>query len=927
MRLWLLAACACLDEGAAVGLAVTAGDDGPIVRFDLDAAGFPDIPFPNDIGTRPDDDSPTGRRVNVATHAATLHEQRLRHLINGLDGFGTYGPMWVSFTDRIDVADLHARQSDTDPDNDAVVLLEVATGTRVALEFGPGPNDEGRTRRPLIAADPTLYFPQDPRSGESNILLETVSEETDTDGDGVIDKPNVWGRVSDAGSDGARDLLTCYELETDTLLLRPRVPLRERAEYAVVLTRDLRGVDGAPVRSPFPYVHHLQQTESLRRLPIDFSRVAFAWTFTTQSIATTLNEIRAGLYGRGPRSTLASRFPARLAEVPPVDAEDKTDNIYLLSTERLVTALNNPGVLSAILIPEDQADALAELYRQHVAHFVFARFESPAFLQEAGVFARDPARGDVYVNCAIPKATPEHQPPFDTVFYNHGSGSTRLELLGFAANLASHGLASCAMDAYGHGLIDNVAIRGVAESILAGDGLQRLGDMVFSGRSRDLNGDGYSDSGGDFWTADLFRTRDSVRQTVVDYMQLVRIVRQFGKATMPVDVDNDGNLEVAGDFDGDGVHDLGGDAKLYMMGQSLGGIVTALLAALEPEFSRTAPVAAGGGLADIAARSIQPGMLEAVHLGVMGPLLVGDPVPGGGFSLSQDFVDVITQRSALIAKANELRAGDTVQWVNRDNGEVRSIAVRSEGFRIGVPTDTFDRLQIRLLRGGQVYRTIDTFELSSDALEERGFHGKPIAQGDGLFALQNGFGLIRQTPAFRRMVALAQWVVDPADPINYARDATRPMLMLISSGDPKVPTSTGVALAREIGLLSAADEQLLVDKFVVEGVARMARFTSSTCHYDERPVLFDIDDASNGADSLQGPTLKSVRVHPTCTDCECAARAPLRATDNDSGVRFMYLTNVGGHSFRLPDPTAEFDYPGYYINLVARYFATGQIVD
>ena len=50
-------------------------------------------------------------------------------------------------------------------------------------------------------------------------------------------------------------------------------------------------------------------------------------------------------------------------------------------------------------------------------------------------------------------------------------------------------------------------------------------DLLLVGRDRDLNNDGLADSGGDMWTADLFHTRDMVRQSVVDHMQFVRILR------------------------------------------------------------------------------------------------------------------------------------------------------------------------------------------------------------------------------------------------------------------------------------------------------------------------------------------------------------------------------------------------------------------
>ena len=57
-----------------------------------------------------------------------------------------------------------------------------------------------------------------------------------------------------------------YEKETNTLILQPMEPLRERTTYAVVVTRRLLDEGGRPVGSPYPYVNHTSQTEALKNL-------------------------------------------------------------------------------------------------------------------------------------------------------------------------------------------------------------------------------------------------------------------------------------------------------------------------------------------------------------------------------------------------------------------------------------------------------------------------------------------------------------------------------------------------------------------------------------------------------------------------------------------------------------------------------------
>ena len=91
------------------------------------------------------------------------------------------------------------------------------------------------------------YFPNDARSESPTLIFETYEEDVngngaldpgeDTDADGVLDHPNVWP----PGGDPRADLLTFYELESDTLIVRPIKPLREETTYAVVLTNRLVG--------------------------------------------------------------------------------------------------------------------------------------------------------------------------------------------------------------------------------------------------------------------------------------------------------------------------------------------------------------------------------------------------------------------------------------------------------------------------------------------------------------------------------------------------------------------------------------------------------------------------------------------------------------------------------------------------------------
>jgi len=1009
MALALCVTVACQEDNAQPeGLAQAPLSEGPRVIFDLDAEPLPEIPFPNDVATRLDETSPTGRRVNISLIAPTELESDLRGHASRLDGFGTYSPLYVSFDAPLDIELLIERHRDDDPANDPVFLLNVdpdseGFGERVDLDMGDG-------NFPLLLRDPDNYFPNDPRAGESNLLFETVDEDLnrddelqpweDTDGDGVLDKPNLLP----GGTDPWTDLMTFYERETNTLIVRPVVPLREQTTYAVVLTKYLEGTDGWPVRSPFAWINHTRQNDVLAPLPdvlsehdLGLEHVAFAWSFTTQSVTLDLEVIRRGLYGHGPMAWLAETYPADVALLDRFTESD-VEAPHLLEGDTLREVLDLVGPMIAGGDPQD-FQALVDSY-EFVDYIVSGTATSPYFIGDRDglatpdnpqdddeLFDLDPLTGEAHHEpdevpwtCVIPKReyAPDPDGTFPVVFYGHGYGSSRFEILGFAGSFARHGLATCGIDAAAHGLMlpSNIAENNLILSLLDQYDVERLFDVILRGRARDLDNDGDIDSAGDFWTANTFHTRDVVRQSIVDHMQVIRVFRGFdGTRTWRLDTSEGSHgapapSSLAGDFDGDGRIDIGGpDQDFYAWGCSLGGILSAILVAVEPAVTAAAPHAGGGGLSDIAMRSTQGGVPEAVWLRVMGPLVLAEPDEDGGTNLSWYITDVVSEQRLTFANLgpDELAPGDRMRVTNLDSGEWEEIRIDDERrARMGVAGDAMSATEKRArldldpdsedgpmvvdgetaLRLGDPYRieilpplgetpkrVVDTWELE----EPLPWQGIAYAPGAPLVTPGEGFGQLRQSPELRRFFSIAQVILEPADPANYAARYQRPIdysdiepersmirrvLNVPTVGDMNVPINTGLSIARAAGYLEtdAIDErygkstnQFLIDNYVYEAIASLERFGPEVGE-----VLFDPDDLDRSMDEMGAPV-------PT---------APLRTTvtlgdGSKAGMRLPYMNRTGQHGFATPSPSKPFDIDTFMHNQIAHYFSTRgrEIVD
>ncbi len=762
---------ACTVDTVPEGARRTPAGSGPLVVFDTARRPLPEIPQPNDVATFADPTSRTGRRLNVSLVAPTSFESIARQGFDTMEGWGTFAPITVAFARNastpeieaaLDLEDIAARTRDYDPADDPFYVIDLETGVPVPLDIGKG-------NFPLALVDRDRYWTNDPRVNEDSLLFETVEEgaglpqsayrpELDTDFDGVLDHPNVL-RSTNGQRARIEDVIDWYERQTDTLLLRPVVPLEEKREYAVVLTDRLRGTDGTPVRSPFEYIHHAQQrqgAERVRAILGDASKrvwfgdvagtgldhVAFVWTFTTQPVHEDMRILRDGLHGKGPFARLATEFPPEARAFRAVGTALQEEDEPPGAVDTLPACAPRKRTPFAVKIA-DTKEAMRQLLERalglsgleldrlmtsldNVDHFVIGSFESPYFLGDPK--NEDPdakfeldyrtgkgriGRDTVQFWLSVPKANGAMRAPFPVTMWAHGTTLHADEIVVRAGYFAKQGLAMMGINMPGHGLYLDPGLEAVANVIFRGECLSPWVKALGAGRYTDLNGDGAADSGGLLWSAHVFHSRDNIRQAVIDEMQATRVLRSWdGVRRSTQDYNGDGVADLAGDFDGDGVPDVGGpNVPITTSGNSFGGVLAMIHGALDPNVVAAAPISGGGGLMDIATRSslVPDSVLEQM----LSPLVVAVPasaIPkkddeaqtrctGDQRSVRMIVNDLTNSRElelACLAPA-ELDKGKTVVLTNVRNKERRCARTGDDGrFRIPIPANVGDRLDIQV---------------------------------------------------------------------------------------------------------------------------------------------------------------------------------------------------------------------------------------
>ena len=214
-----------------------------------------------------------------------------------------------------------------------------------------------------------------------------------------------------------------------------------------------------------------------------------------------------------------------------------------------------------------------------------------------------------------------------------------------ASTLASQGIASASINVVGHGggpLGTLNVLRAAALPVVIPAG----------GRGIDQDGNGTIDSTEGSSAAPpraVISSRDGLRQTVADLMQLVR------------------EIEVGLDVDGDGTADLDAQ-RIYYAGQSFGGIYGTMLLGVEPSIKAGVPNVPGGSIIEIVRLSPVFRPLGGIALASRIPSLIN--VSGITFNENIPLRDLPPVINTVAGAMDIQKVFDWDQWVQQPGNPV-----------------------------------------------------------------------------------------------------------------------------------------------------------------------------------------------------------------------------------------------------------------
>jgi hypothetical protein len=362
-----------------------------------------------------------------------------------------------------------------------------------------------------------------------------------------------------------------WDPATHTLHAESDEVLDQHHRYAVIVTDGVRDLSGKVVKATSDFesmdAHHVPAWYQARLKEVfDVARaqgllhsdIISASAFTTQSVTSVMERIRDSIKASTPAP---ADFLLGAAGERTVFARSQVSSATWIRQ----TVANPPGF-------SEQPLNLAPInvVPGKVGTMAYGRYSSPEYMVHPGEYI--PAVGTlagtppvqaiktIYFTLYLPAGTKPAGGWPVAIQSGGSSGNKHVSSTFFAAKLAEHGIAAIGINNVGQGFGPLTKLK-----IIKTDGTS----LVFpdAGRGVDQDGDnmigqveGSRAASPRSWT---IAERDAFRQTIIDFMQLVRVI------------------EVGMDVDGDGVADID-PSRIYFVGASQGSMLGTLLLALEP---------------------------------------------------------------------------------------------------------------------------------------------------------------------------------------------------------------------------------------------------------------------------------------------------------------------------------------------------------
>src|SRR5262245_7586250 len=411
---------------------------------------------------------------------------------------------------------------------------------------------------------------------------------------GAIDPNTAKDGVFILALDGSKRVVrinrVVWDVLTNTLHATSDEFLDQHARYALIVTRVVRDADGDPIETSesFKRFRHdlnfaqsddpdlnryrnelIEAEDAAEEAGIAPGDIAVMSVFTTRSVTVTLEKIRDQIKAATPAPADFNIAPAGARAVFDLSTVDDATSTIRRQTGTAPKFGEPPPRINAFLLGTTPLSPFAPPGAAGVVgRIAFGQYASPDYMRHPGEFipvfpTRSGAPASPRINnVGFVLILPSGSKPaagWPVAIISHGRTRDLIDAFHCAATLAAHGIASIAINAPGHG-------GGALGTITIGRKDGTSVEVPAFGRGIDQSGDGEIDTDeGVFSTPPraILRVGSGIQQTVVDQMQLVRVI------------------EVGMDPDGDGERDLD-PSHIYVAGVSFGGNTTVLLLAVEP---------------------------------------------------------------------------------------------------------------------------------------------------------------------------------------------------------------------------------------------------------------------------------------------------------------------------------------------------------